>query len=121
MPAPRFLAVSWVAASLTIPAAPHAQALVPHHVVSYSSGYLPSEVTIVAGDSLSLVNADAFQSHDLVSLDRGPGGVYLFRSDVIGPAERAAVAGVESLAPSVYPFYCSVHEFMTGNLTVLGV
>lgn len=111
-------AVSFCA--LAVPAPP-AGAVAPQAVVAYSGGYVPSEAAIVQGGSLTLVNSDPALSHDLVSLDRFPSGGYKFRSDVIGPASAAPVTGVESLPPSVYPFYCSVHEYMTGNLTVLAV
>lgn len=113
----RLVALSSLA--LAVPYAPHAHAVKPQQVVVWAGGYLPSEVLLVQGGSLTLASADAQQAHDLVSLDLGPGGSRLFRSDVVSGGQVADVAGVSSLAPSVYPFYCSVHEWMVGNLTVV--
>ena len=107
------VAVSWLAV------AGPADAVAPQYVVAHGNGYAPSEVVVVQGGTLTLTSADPAQSHDLVSLDRKPGGGYLFRSVPIAAGQYANVAGVSSLAPSVYPFYCSIHEWMVGNVTVV--
>ncbi len=111
------LAVPVLAAlPLALPAAP-AQALVQSQIVTARNTFVPAEVTILAGDTLWLTNVD-LERHDVTATDT-LGGNPLFRSATIGPAMGSEVVGVASLAPSVYPFYCSVHEWMTGNLTVL--
>lgn len=117
----RLLAVSFVAlAPMALPASP-AHALVPWRVVSYSGGYVPADITIRRGDTMVLVNADATGGlHDITSLD-SVGGLPLFRSATIGFRGTATVANVEFLEPSVYPYYCSVHEFMTGTITVTAI
>lgn len=90
----------------------------PHQVVAYSGGYLPSEVFVVRGDTLTLTNADTV-THDLVSRQRRSNGTRLFASANVVPAGQGEVHGVSSLAPSTYPFICSIHSYMVGNLTVL--
>jgi plastocyanin len=113
----RLAAVSFLVTAALAPGG-QAHALVPWQVLAYSGGYVPSEITVVQGDSLTLVNADTTLAHDLHSGD-SVGGKPLFHSKVIAFGEQADVVGVALLPPSVYPFYCSVHEYMTGNITVL--
>ena len=102
---------------LAVPAP--AGAVAPQVVAVTASGYAPSEVVVAAGGSLTLVSADATDFHDLVSHD-SVNGVRLFESSTIGGGGVAGVSGVSALRPGTYPFFCSVHEWMAGNLTVLG-
>ncbi|HEX8003699.1 MAG TPA: hypothetical protein VF519_13495 [Mycobacteriales bacterium] len=105
--------------ALAVPAAP-ARALpapVPHQVVTVAARFVVSEVTVFRGDTLTLTNADPTLSHDLVSRNFA-GGLRIFGSPPAGPGERVEVARVATLAPGVYPFYCSLHESMIGNLRV---
>jgi plastocyanin len=90
----------------------------PDHVVATAAiRYLPPTITITAGDTLALVNLES-ALHDVVAVDRGADGEPLFRSAVVGAGGVTPVARVEVLQPSVYSFYCSVHDTMTGLLTV---
>jgi plastocyanin len=114
----RLLAVSLAAlAPLALPAAP-AHALVPWQVVSHGGGFVAADFTIVQGDTVQLTNVDPADRHDITSLDTS-GGIPLFGSSTITFGQSAAVTGVSFLLPSVYPYYCSVHEYMTGTITVL--
>ena len=113
-------AVSWLTAAL--PAGAVAPVPVPHAVAAISSGYVVSEVYLVEGGTLTLVNADATLDHDLVSEDFVPGtGQRRFRtSGPVAPGGTAAVVGVETLeAGDTRPFLCSLHEFMRGNVYVV--
>jgi plastocyanin len=110
------LAVAALAATAALPAPAHA--LAPSQVVSWANGYIVSEVVVVQGGTLRLTNVDPNASHDLRALDT-TGGVPLFRSAILGPAQTGDVAGISSLPASVYPFYCSVHDFMNGRVTVV--
>ena len=105
--------------ALAAPATPARAALapVPHQVVTVASAYVLSEVAILQGDTLTLTNLDPLLSHDLVSRSV-VGGVRLFGSSPAAAGERVDVAGVGSLRPGVYPFICSLHESMIGNLRV---
>lgn len=111
----RLAAVSWCAVALAAPQP--AQALVPHQVVSVASTYVVSEITIYEGDTLTLTNLDPNLVHDLVSLNFS-GSNRLFRSDNVDPGKQGQVHGVESLAANAYPFLCSLHFEMRGNLYV---
>ena len=95
-----------------------ADAVAPQVVAVTANGYAPSEVVVAAGGSLTLVSGDATDYHDLVSYDYA-GGQRLFESSAIPGGGAAPVSGVSSLGSGTYPFYCSVHEWMTGNLTVV--
>ncbi len=103
-------------------AAPPADALpapVPHQVVTVAATFVSPEITIFQGDTLTLTNLDAALPHDLVSRNFKPGtGTRLFGSDPADPGTQAEVRRVSSLAPGVYPFLCSLHESMIGNLRV---
>ena len=115
---PRRVALALCA--LALPAAPARAAAVPvpHQAVAVANGYVLAEVVIVQGGTLTLTNADpTLLSHDLVSRAFG-GGVRLFGSPPAAAGERVEVARVATLAPGVYPFLCSLHESMIGNLRV---
>lgn len=113
-------AVSWLA--VASPAGAVTPVPVPQAVAAISSGYVVSEVYVVEGGTLTLVNADATLDHDIVSEDYVPGtGQRRFRTaGPVPPGGTAAVLGVELLqAGDVRPFFCSLHEFMRGNVTVV--
>lgn len=106
--------------ALAAPATP-ARALpapVPHQVVTVASAFVSPEITIFQGDTLTLTNLDAQLAHDLVSRNFTPSGTRVFGSAPADPATQQNVARVSSLRPGVYPFYCSLHESMIGNLRV---
>lgn len=105
------LAVSFL--SVGVPA----DAVAPQVGLAVASAFVPSELTIVEGGTLTFVNADAMLPHDITSLDR-VNGIPKFRSATIGLGQ-SPVDGVSVLPASIYPFVCSVHEYMVGNLTVL--
>ena len=73
--------------------------------------YATPAVTIQHGQSLSFTNLDVPQ-HD-VKANNGS-----FGSPLISTGQSTPVAGVESLAPGSYAFYCSLHRNMTGTLVV---
>jgi plastocyanin len=90
----------------------------PDHVVAtVAIRYVPPTLTITAGDTLALVNLEG-SLHDVVAFDRGADGEPVFRSAVVGVGGVTPVARVETLPPSAYAFYCSVHDSMTGLLIV---
>ena len=76
------------------------------------ANYLTTSVSVSQGDSVTYTNLDAVQ-HDVLSKQPG-----LFGTPLIGIGESADVAGVASLAPGKYAFYCSLHANMKGTLNV---
>lgn len=82
------------------------------------SNYVPLYVVVREGMSLLLVQLDPLDRHDVVSRasrDRRP----LFASTrSLSFGEAQLVRGVESLPPGGYPFTCSIHPFMFGQVVV---
>lgn len=78
--------------------------------------YVPFQLTINEGDTLVLVNLEN-SPHDVVSVDWAD-GLPLFQSDIVGLGGTSEVRRVNTLLASAYPFYCSVHDTMTGLLFV---
>jgi len=82
--------------------------------------FLPPEVVVDSGGSLTYANVDA-AGHNVVATETGPDGAPLFSSGNPAGIGVYDVAGVEDLAPreSPYPFICTLHPQMKGNLRVL--
>jgi plastocyanin len=76
--------------------------------------YSSTVITIDQGEALFFRNID-LQHHDLVSKQSG-----LFGTPVLGTGAEALVQGAQQLRGGNYPFFCTVHPFMTGTLTVTG-
>ena len=80
--------------------------------------YVPLMVVLPQGMSLLHLQLDPVQRHDVVSRaarDRRP----LFTSArTLAFGEAQLVQGVEKLPPGTYPFTCSIHPFMFGQVIV---
>lgn len=111
------LTAAALAALAAVPAAP-ASAVAPSHVATVNSLYLPGDVKVVAGGTLTLVNGEAI-AHDLVSSDVENGLPKFWSRIVSGAGDSAPVTGVSSLAPGWHPYYCSLHESMRGTIQVV--
>ena len=79
--------------------------------------YANPNVTIDQGERLTFRNDD-FAAHNVVSRGRDAAGRRLFASPTIGQGRTAEVEGARSLVTGSYDFYCTLHSFMTGTLTV---
>lgn len=79
--------------------------------------YVPADVTIEEGESLTYVNLDA-APHDVTSRDGDADDEPLFASPTITTG-TAGVEGVELLAAGTYDFFCTIHPEMQGTLTVI--
>ena len=80
--------------------------------------YSSSVVTIDQGEALFFRNAD-FNRHDLVSKDQA-GGKPIFSTPILSTGGEAVVQGVQQLKGGSYQFFCTLHTYMTGTLTVTG-
>ena len=82
------------------------------------SYYVPLMVVVPQGMSLLHVQLDPTQRHDVVSRaarDRRP----IFASGrTLSFGEAQLVDGVAQLPPGAYPFTCSIHPFMFGQVIV---
>lgn len=80
--------------------------------------YSSSVITIDQGEALFFRNLDA-NRHDLVSKDQA-GGKPIFSTPLLTTGGEAVVQGVQQLKGGNYQFFCTVHTYMTGTLTVTG-
>jgi plastocyanin len=82
--------------------------------------YATPVMVVPVGGPLSFVNND-LPEHDVTAVDRGPDGLPLFHSKLIGIGEVAPVEGLNRLqAGHTYAFYCSIHPGMQGTLIAVG-
>ncbi|MEX2196135.1 MAG: PQQ-binding-like beta-propeller repeat protein [Thermoleophilaceae bacterium] len=81
-------------------------------------GYLTPVMVVEQGGSLSYTNVDAVQ-HDVVARDRAPDGQPVFKSRLASLGETVPVEGLERTeSGTTYPFFCSLHTNMQGQLIV---
>jgi outer membrane protein assembly factor BamB/plastocyanin len=92
-----------------VPNAPAAGNTVIAGPGAVATTYATPTVTIQHGQPLSFTNLDVPQ-HDV----QGNG----FGSPLISTGQSTPVAGVDTLAPGSYSFFCSLHRNMTGTLIV---
>jgi plastocyanin len=89
-------------------------------VVATTAGqeFAPPTLVVPQGASLQFVQLDPSARHDVVSVfvvNRKP----LFSTKTTAAfGETLTVNGVEKLKPATYPFTCSIHEWMSGQLIV---
>ena len=82
--------------------------------------YANPSVTIDQGERLTFFNGDLLDDHSVTATGNRPDGRALFDSGLIGPGREAVVEGAQFLGPGSYPYYCTLHPFMTGTVTVTG-
>jgi plastocyanin len=91
-----------------------------HQVVVVAWSYVPGNVEIQQGDSVTLVNVDAAalsEGHSVTQFGVRPPA---FDSGIVAPGTTGDVKGAGGLAPGTYDFFCQVHPFIRGRLTVKG-
>ncbi|MHB8671508.1 MAG: outer membrane protein assembly factor BamB family protein [Acidimicrobiales bacterium] len=99
-------------------ATPPAHAL-DSRVATISFTFIPPAVPLTAGSGLTYTNLDAV-GHNLISDGRHADGTPLFSSPaVVGTGVSVPVSGVELLGAGTYPFTCTIHPFMHGQLVVV--
>jgi plastocyanin len=106
-----------VAALAMLVLAPAAQADETVYAVPVDR-YSSSVITIDQGEALFFRNAD-LNRHDLVSKAQS-GGKPIFSTPLLSTGGEAVVQGVQQLKGGNYEFFCTVHTYMTGTLTVTG-
>ena len=81
-----------------------------------SAGFAPPRMAVTKGGSLQFVNADTM-THDITAVAKKDGAP-VFKSPFTASGSSSDVKGVSALAPGSYPFFCSLHTQMKGELTV---
>jgi cytochrome c oxidase subunit II len=80
--------------------------------------YEPDELTVKKGDTISVNNADTMP-HTVTNGESAsdPNSAKLFDTSIIMGGESAEL-DTSNVDAGTHPFYCSVHPYMTGSLTV---
>ena len=92
--------------------------LIPAKGTAFYMTYATPVMVTPVGEPLSFVNNDLPQ-HDVVAVDRGPDGLPLFSSRLVGIGEITPVNGLENVEHGrSYAFFCSIHLGMRGTLVV---
>jgi len=79
--------------------------------------FVGGDITIDQGEKVTFTNADTV-THDVTANVKGPDGRPLFASGFTDSAMSRAVVGTEYLTTGRYDYFCSIHPFMTGSITV---
>jgi cytochrome c oxidase subunit II len=97
------------AATLTIPNGASVQG---------NPAYEPSPLTVKVGDTIAVENKDTTPHTVTNGKDAtDPTMGKLFDTSIINAGDSAEIVAAD-LDPGEYPFFCSVHPYMTGTLTV---
>jgi plastocyanin len=80
--------------------------------------YDPDELTVKKGDKITVNNADTMP-HTVTNGESGsdPNSGKLFDTSIINGGDSAEI-DTSAVDAGAYPFYCMVHPYMTGTLTV---
>jgi len=81
-----------------------------------SNRYTNPSVSIDQGEPLNFTNGDTSR-HDVTASDLRENKP-LFSTPLLGQNQTAFVEGSQYLTTGSYAFFCTVHPFMTGSLTV---
>jgi plastocyanin len=80
--------------------------------------YDPDELTVKKGDKITVNNADTMP-HTVTNGESGsdPNSGKLFDTSIINGGDSAEI-DTSAVDAGAYPFYCMVHPYMTGSLTI---
>lgn len=76
--------------------------------------FVPASIKVTPGEQILIINKDSV-AHS-VTADASPGGSRIFNSGNINPGRRAVIRAPKT--PGSYSYFCDVHNFMTGVITV---
>jgi plastocyanin len=73
--------------------------------------FSPSKITVTPGEKVTVTNKDSV-AHTVTANDKK------FNTGDIGPGKTVTFTAPSS--PGSYPYICTIHQYMTGMLTVKG-
>jgi plastocyanin len=87
--------------------------------VQGNPSYDPDSVTVKVGDTISVENEDS-TPHTVTNGEDAtdPNMGKLFDTSIINAGDSSEIVTTD-LKPGEYPFFCSVHPYMTGAMTVV--
>jgi plastocyanin len=106
-----------LAIAMAAPASAHATHAPAKKVTAKNFLYSPAVTGLAVGDHLDFTNLEA-APHDITARDSKADGSPLFASRTVGAGMTTPVEGTEALEPGAYAYFCTVHPFMTGAITV---
>jgi plastocyanin len=80
--------------------------------------FVPDELTVKKGDTIHVDNVDTMP-HTVINGESGsdPNSGKIFDTSIINGGDSAEI-DTSNIDARIYPFYCMVHPYMTGILTV---
>ena len=80
--------------------------------------YDPDELTVKNGDTITVNNVDTMH-HTVTNGESGsdPNSGKLFDTSIINGGDSAEI-DISAVDAGAYPYYCMVHPYMTGSLTI---
>jgi len=80
--------------------------------------YEPDELTVTKGNTITVNNVDTMP-HTVTNGETStdPNSAKIFDTSIIMGGESAEI-DTSSIDPGTYPYYCMVHPYMTGSLTI---
>jgi plastocyanin len=86
--------------------------------VQGNPAYDPDSITVKAGDTIAVDNEDSAPHTVTNGKDAtDPNMGKLFDTSIINAGDSSEIVTTD-LQPGEYPFFCSVHPYMTGTMTV---
>jgi cytochrome c oxidase subunit 2 len=86
--------------------------------VQGNPSYDPDTITVKAGDTIAVENEDSTPHTVTNGKDAtDPNMGKLFDTSIINAGDSSEIVTTD-LKPGEYPFFCSVHPYMTGSMTV---
>jgi plastocyanin len=86
--------------------------------VQGNPAYDPDSITVKAGDTIAVENEDSTPHTVTNGKDAtDPNMGKLFDTSIINAGDSSEIVTTD-LKPGEYPFFCSVHPYMTGSMTV---
>jgi plastocyanin len=79
--------------------------------------FIAGDISISQGEKVTFTNLDTV-THDVTAKAVGADGKPVFGSALTDPVGSQPVAGTEYLTSGAYQYYCSIHPYMTGTITV---
>jgi plastocyanin len=79
--------------------------------------FIGGDITINQGDKVTFTNLDTV-GHNVTAQQKGHDGKPLFASASAPTASSQPVVGTEYLKTGTYQYFCSIHPWMTGTITV---
>ncbi len=79
--------------------------------------FIGGDITINQGEKVSFTDLDTVE-HNVTAEQKGADAKPLFASASTSTGSSQPVAGTEYLTTGTYQYFCSIHPWMTGTITV---